>query len=107
MPPSMTDLRLILAAVEPPLADAWERFCGDLDFVSVHRGSILDIPCDAVVSPANSYGFTDGGIDAEYLDHFGSQIQLRVRRQSTTVMRANWSSVRPTSSKPATRRSRS
>jgi O-acetyl-ADP-ribose deacetylase (regulator of RNase III) len=81
MPPNITDLRLILAAVEPPLAEAWERFCGDLDFVSVHRGSILDVPCDAVVSPANSYGFMDGGIDAEYLDHFGPQIQLRVRRQ--------------------------
>jgi O-acetyl-ADP-ribose deacetylase (regulator of RNase III) len=80
MPPSMTDLRLILAAVEPPLA-AWQRFCGDLDFVSVHRGSILDVSCDAVVSPANSFGVMDGGIDAEYLDHFGPQIQMRVRRQ--------------------------
>jgi O-acetyl-ADP-ribose deacetylase (regulator of RNase III) len=34
-----------------------------------------------IVSPANSYGFMDGGIDAEYLDHFGPQIQMLVRRQ--------------------------
>ena len=77
----MTALQLVLAAVEPSLADAWERFCGDVEFVSIHRGSILDVSCDAVVSPANSYGFMDGGIDAEYMDYFGSDIQLRVRRQ--------------------------
>ena len=70
-----TDLRLVLAAVEPPLADAWERTCGDLPFVSVHRGSILDVACDAVVSPANSFGFMDGGLDARYMDFFGEHIQ--------------------------------
>jgi len=73
--------RIILAAVESPLANAWERFCGDLPFVTVHRDSILDVATDAVVSPANSYGFMDGGIDAQYLDYFGREIQTRVRRQ--------------------------
>ena len=74
-------MRLVLCAIESPLANAWERFCGDLDFVTIHRGSILDVVCGAVVSPANSFGFMDGGIDALYLDHFGPEIQLRVRRQ--------------------------
>jgi len=74
-------MKIILAAVEESLANAWERFCGDVDGVSVHRGSILDVDCDAVVSPANSFGFMDGGIDALYLDYFGPAIQVRVRRQ--------------------------
>src|SRR5438128_1317574 len=74
-------MKLILAAVEKSLADAWTKFCGDLDFVAVHHGSILDVECDAVVSPANSYGFMDGGIDAIYLDYFGSDLQARVRQQ--------------------------
>ena len=56
-------MNIVLTSVEDALADAWERFCGDLPFVSVHRGSIFDLSCDAVVSPANSYGFMDGGID--------------------------------------------
>ena len=77
----MLDVRLVLAAVDAPLADAWQRFCGDLDFVTVHRGSVLDLEVDAVVSPANSFGFMDGGIDAAYLERFGAEIQLRVRRQ--------------------------
>jgi len=51
-------MKLILAAVEKSLADAWRKFCGDLDFVAAHHGSILEADCDAVVSPANSYGFS-------------------------------------------------
>ena len=74
-------MKLILSAVDASLADAWEKFCGDLDFVEVQRGSILDADCDAVVSPANSFGFMDGGIDGIYMDHFGAEIQLVVRRQ--------------------------
>lgn len=74
------NMKIILAAVEPPLADAYERFCGGLRGVTIHRGSILDVECDAVVSPANSFGFMDGGIDGVYLDHFGPEIQTRVRR---------------------------
>lgn len=56
-----TAAAIVLAAVESPLADAWERFCGDLPFVTVHRGSILDVACDAVVSPANSLSIGAGG----------------------------------------------
>lgn len=74
-------MRLILTAVEKSLAKAWEKFCGDLDFVTIHQGSILETNCDAVVSPANSFGFMDGGIDEVYLSHFGYDIQTQVRRQ--------------------------
>src|SRR4051794_29788946 len=45
-------LRIVLAAIEDDLADAWERHCGDLPDVTVHRGPILDLAVDAVVSPA-------------------------------------------------------
>jgi len=73
-------MKLILSAVDEALASAWHRFCGDLDFVEVHRGSILDVRCDAIVSPANSFGFMDGGIDALYRSHFGKEIQVRVQQ---------------------------
>jgi O-acetyl-ADP-ribose deacetylase (regulator of RNase III) len=72
--------RLILSAPEPVLADAWERFCGEFGFVEVSRESILEADADAVVSPANSFGFMDGGIDAIYRDHFGPAIQDNVRK---------------------------
>lgn len=36
----------------------------------VHRGSVLDVDAQAVVSPANSYGWMRGGIDAVYARTF-------------------------------------
>lgn len=74
-------MKIILTAVENSLATAWREFCGDLDFVEIHQGSILDVECDAVVSPANSFGFMDGGIDAIFLSYFGYEIQNKVRKQ--------------------------
>src|SRR5438045_7620444 len=75
------EMKIILTAREPQLADAWEKFCGDIKCVSVHRGSILDLTCDAIVSPANSYGFMDGGLDALYIQRLGWQLEERLRRQ--------------------------
>jgi O-acetyl-ADP-ribose deacetylase (regulator of RNase III) len=72
-------LKIVLAAREADLADAWEHHCGDLPDVSVHRGSILDLSVDAVVSPANSFGFMDGGIDHRYSQHFGWVVQGRLQ----------------------------
>jgi O-acetyl-ADP-ribose deacetylase (regulator of RNase III) len=72
-------MKIILAAVESELADAWQRFCGDFDFVEVHHGSIFDLSVDAVVSPANSFGFMDGGIDMLYSQRFGWHVQKRLQ----------------------------
>lgn len=69
-----------LAAIHDSLADAWLDHCGDLEFVQVHRGSILDVDCDAIVSPANSFGFMNGGVDALYTKHFGPQLEERLQR---------------------------
>ncbi|MEM9540482.1 MAG: macro domain-containing protein [Cyanobacteria bacterium P01_E01_bin.42] len=71
---------IVLCAIDKPLADAWQKFCGDLEFVSIHRGSILELNCDAVVSPANSFGFMDGGLDMLYSQHFGWQVQERLQQ---------------------------
>jgi O-acetyl-ADP-ribose deacetylase (regulator of RNase III) len=72
-------MRIVLASVESGLTAAWHRFCQPLDNVEVFEGSILEAGCDAVVSPANSFGFMDGGIDGIYLDYFGRAIQHRVQ----------------------------
>ena len=74
-------MKIYLTAVEAELADAWRKFCGDLPDVEVHHGSIFDLPCDAVVSPANSFGFMDGGIDMLYSRRFGWQVQERLQKR--------------------------
>src|SRR4051794_31515462 len=75
----LTSMELILTSVSEDLTDAWRRFCGDFAFVRIHDGSILDVECDAVVSPANSFGFLDGGVDDLYRRHFGGDLQDRVQ----------------------------
>lgn len=72
-------MKIVLAALDDELADAWERHCGDLPGVTVHHGSILDLDVNAVVSPANSFGFMDGGIDHLYSDRFGWHVQDRLQ----------------------------
>jgi O-acetyl-ADP-ribose deacetylase (regulator of RNase III) len=62
---------LVLCAVNEPLAEAWTSVAAGLGgSVRVHRGSVLDISAQAVVSPANSYGWMRGGIDAVYARAF-------------------------------------
>jgi O-acetyl-ADP-ribose deacetylase (regulator of RNase III) len=62
---------LVLCAVDEPLATAWATAAESVEGrVRVHRGSVLDVVAQAVVSPANSYGWMRGGIDAVYARAF-------------------------------------
>lgn len=72
-------MRLTLAATDEALAAAWRRECGHFPDVSVHQGSILELDVDAIVSPANSFGFMEGGIDAIYRRSFGDHVQERLQ----------------------------
>ena len=71
-------LRLVLCAVEDSLAEAWEAAANGRREVCTHRGPVLDVPAEAVVSPANSYGWMRGGIDAVYARAFPA-IEQHVR----------------------------
>lgn len=71
--------RIILAALDPHLARAWGAECAPLPGVAIHSGSILDLSVDAIVSPANSFGFMDGGIDLAYVGRFGWEVQDRLQ----------------------------
>jgi O-acetyl-ADP-ribose deacetylase (regulator of RNase III) len=71
-------LRLVLCAVDEPLALAWTDAVAGRPDVEVHRGSVLEVDAQAVVSPANSYGWMRGGIDAVYASTFPA-IEQHVR----------------------------
>ncbi|MEO7718210.1 MAG: macro domain-containing protein [Capsulimonas sp.] len=70
---------IILTAVDGGLESAWREHCGDFPNVTIHCGSIFDVSCDALVSPANSFGFMDGGIDMLYSRRFGWELQNRLQ----------------------------
>ena len=41
---------------------------------------VRDVDCDAVVSPANSFGFMNGDIEMLHFQHFGWQVQERLQK---------------------------
>lgn len=73
-------MKIILSALEKELYNAWQNFCGNLPDVEIYHGSILDLSVDAIVSPANSYGFMDGGIDLLYSHRLGWLVQERLQK---------------------------
>jgi O-acetyl-ADP-ribose deacetylase (regulator of RNase III) len=76
----MTDIRISICDLNPLFVAEAHRHLMDLPnvFEVAHR-SVLDRPVDAVVSPANSFGFMDGGVDWAYLQFFGEELQTRVQ----------------------------
>lgn len=48
--------------------------------VKVYTDNILNYSANAIVSPANSFGFMDGGIDLIYTKFFGSKIEKKVKK---------------------------
>lgn len=73
-------MQIVLAGVDDDLVRAWESTCGNIENVKIHRGSIFDVKCDAIVSPANSFGFMDGGLDLAILEYFGGHVQERLQK---------------------------
>ncbi|QQR99379.1 MAG: macro domain-containing protein [Austwickia sp.] len=84
-------MEIVLVGREPELTAAWERTCGDMVGVTVTTADILAVACDAVVSPANSFGFMGGGIDLAYARGFGAGLERRVR----TGIAARWGGELP------------
>jgi len=87
-----TPIEIHLRDLGQPLVDAWAREFADVPSVTTSCGDIfstspgrvapdapIDVVADAVISPANSFGFMDGGIDAVYTHQFGDGLQQRLQ----------------------------
>ncbi len=61
------------------LFNAWQHFFADIPEVQPSIGDIFEFPADAVISPANSFGFMNGGIDLDYSEYLGWHVQDRLR----------------------------
>jgi len=72
-------MKIILCDLQAKVVDAWQRVFDGAEAVEVVHGSIFEVKCDALVSPANSFGFMDGGIDMAISRHFGWHVQQRVQ----------------------------
>ena len=72
-------MRLHLVDTNERLVEAWRLAFKECKEVSIQQEDILLIAENTLVSPANSYGYMDGGIDAHYRSFFGVQIETIVQ----------------------------
>lgn len=79
---------IYLCAREDDLFKAWTLYCGKYDFVTPTKQDIMSIKADAIVSPANSFGFMNGGIDLHYRNYFGKKMQDDLQRKIVTEFNA-------------------
>ncbi|GHF50927.1 ADP-ribosyltransferase domain-containing protein [Streptomyces griseosporeus] len=73
-------LRVVLTDVNESVVEAWRAAFADTPGIEIRKGSILDEDVDAWVTPTNSRGRMDGGVDAVIKRYLGSGIQVRVQR---------------------------
>lgn len=71
---------LALWDLDPDVVLCWTQHLGRYAGISFGVGDLFRARVDAVVSPANSAGFMDGGIDLAYRNFFGLGIQVRVQQ---------------------------
>jgi O-acetyl-ADP-ribose deacetylase (regulator of RNase III) len=54
---------MILCDRSPEMVRAWKQYFSDESGVQVVNQNIVTLAADALVVPANAFGFTDGGVD--------------------------------------------
>lgn len=72
-------MRLHFVDINPLVTDALRSCFSSHPEIEILCANLLSVAKHCIVSPANSYGFMDGGIDAAYLTYFGLSIQTTVQ----------------------------
>jgi O-acetyl-ADP-ribose deacetylase (regulator of RNase III) len=78
-------MRLCLVDRWEPLVDAWRDAFRESPEVSIAQADILEVAHTSIVSPANSYGYMNGGIDLAYRHFFGQRIEDTVQAKIKAV----------------------
>jgi O-acetyl-ADP-ribose deacetylase (regulator of RNase III) len=62
------------------VTDAWEKVFAGVPQVTVRFGSIFDYPADALISPTNSFGYMNGGLDFAISKNLGWHLEKDLQR---------------------------
>lgn len=74
-------MKIKLVYIDKELGKAWENLFATYSDIELIEGDITQITCDATVSPANSFGFMDGGLDYALSERFGWHLQDILKEQ--------------------------
>lgn len=81
----------------PAIVEQWRASFAGVAEVEVSHGDIFDVTADAIVSPANSFGYMDGGIDLVYSRHFGwdlqEALQAKIRDEFFGELPVGWATI--------------
>lgn len=77
--------KIFLYGLDIGLVQAWQKALAQelplSEVVEIRHADIMTGNADALVSPANSFGFMDGGVDLIYSQRLGWHIQARLQEQ--------------------------
>ena len=71
---------LCLTDIQDELVYHWKKEFSNFPEVQIVCGDILNEAENTIVSPANSYGYMDGGIDLHYTNYFGVKPQEEIQK---------------------------
>jgi len=71
---------LHLVDINFEMVEQWKIYFTDFPDVKIECGDILELAENTIVSPANSHGFMDGGIDEIYSRFFGATPEKNIQR---------------------------
>ena len=79
-------MNLILCDMNTCLCNEWRKYFNNICNVTIIDNCVdlESMKYDCVVSPANSFGFMDGGFDGILLDYFGYELMKRVQDKIRT-----------------------
>jgi len=72
-------LSIHLRDIAEDVTTAWGSTFSNLPDVKISCGDIFQHSADAIVSPANSFGYMDGGIDLVYSRFFGWELESSLK----------------------------
>ena len=71
--------KIYLRDSQTALMEYWKKYFHAFD-VDIAHSDIMEVKADAIVSPANSFGFMTGGIDLLYKYRFGPDVEKLVQK---------------------------
>ncbi len=71
--------RLLMCDKNPEVLKYWKEFFEGTGGVSLQQGNIFDVDADSIVTPTNSFGFMESGLDYQMTQFFGRAIEEKVQ----------------------------
>lgn len=88
----LSDVLIHLRDRSAEVVAAWRKAFDGAPNVEISQGDVFTGPrTEAIVSPSNSFGYMEGGIDGAYSDYFGADLADRLR----AILRAGWDGELP------------